>query len=50
LRFVTRGLSLLDLLVVIVVLGLLVWAVRLDWQRTAAPVAGLPPHSALASP
>jgi len=43
-------LSLLDLLVVAAVFGLLVWAVRLDWQHTATPLGGLPPHSALASP
>jgi hypothetical protein len=43
-------LSLLDLLVVVAVFGLLIWAVRLDWQPTTTPSGGPPPHPALASP
>jgi hypothetical protein len=40
---VARGLSVLDLVVVLAVLGLLVWAVRLDWQRSAIPPGATPP-------
>jgi len=35
----TRGFGLLDLIVVLAVAGVLVWAVHLDWSRLPAPPA-----------
>ena len=35
----TRGLGLLDLVVVLAVLSLLVWVVRLDWSKPEPPAS-----------
>jgi len=40
----TRGFGLLDLIVVLALMGVLVWAVRLDWSRLPPPPAQTAGH------
>jgi hypothetical protein len=49
-RAVARGLSVLDVVVAVALLALLVYLLRMDWQRMPSPPGGSPPPSALAAP